>query len=93
MELVYLTVTGYYIYSIIVGSVTVASSTIYVVHLYRQSSTMMRLVQQSRIVPIVQRGWVRAISSKNLVAGDVVVLTTGRAACDMVGGFYACYLQ
>ena len=42
------------------------------------------LVNQRGIVPIVQAGWVRAITSHKLVPGDIVVLQEGTLMCDMV---------
>ena len=44
----------------------------------------MELMNQSRVTPMVQQGWVRAIPSFRLVPGDVQVLQTGRASCDIV---------
>ena len=44
----------------------------------------MALVNHCRLTPIVQAGWVRAVSSHTLVPGDVVVLRRGKAMCDMV---------
>lgn len=36
------------------------------------------------MVPVVDRGWVRAAPSHRLVPGDVIVLQRGRAPCDVV---------
>lgn len=83
-ELVYLSSIGYYIYAIIVGLLTASTSTAYFLHLIKQSSLLRRLVQQPRLVPIVQSGWVRAVNSNRLVPGDVVVVTTGRVPWDAV---------
>lgn len=50
----------------------------------QQDLKIMALVNQSRLIPIVKRGWVQAMSSHKLVPGDVIVLQKGKAMCDMV---------
>ncbi len=42
------------------------------------------MINQSRIIPVVHHGWVKALPSYKLVPGDVVVLQNGKATCDMV---------
>ena len=54
------------------------------VSMVNQHTTLVGLVNQRGIVPIVHAGWVRAIASYKLVPGDVIVLPEGRVPCDMV---------
>lgn len=54
-----------------------------VVSLNDQHKKLVGLVNERHMVPIVDRGWVRATSSHKLVPGDVIVLQKGRALCDM----------
>lgn len=49
-----------------------------------QHTKLVGLVNQRTMVPIVDRGWVRAAPSHRLVPGDVIVLQRGRAPCDVV---------
>lgn len=44
----------------------------------------MALMNESRLMPMVEEQWVRAMASHRLVPGDVMVLHKGRALCDMV---------
>ena len=68
----------------IISILSVAANIGLVVTLRGQHQAMMKLINQRRIVPLVQRGWVRALPAWKLVPGDVVVLQRGKAACDMV---------
>ena len=65
-------------------SLTAAAAVSLIVTLRRQRIKVMALVNHCRLTPIVQAGWVRAVSSHTLVPGDVVVLQRGKAMCDMV---------
>ena len=65
-------------------SLTSAAAVSLIVTLRRQRLKVMALVNHCRLTPIVQAGWVRAVSSHTLVPGDVVVLQRGKAMCDMV---------
>ena len=49
-----------------------------------QERKIMALVNTVRQVPIVDHGYVRAVSSHRLVPGDVIVLQRGKALSDMV---------
>lgn len=55
-----------------------------VVALNDQHTKLVGLVNQRTMVPIVDRGWVRATPSHRLVPGDVIVLRRARAPCDVV---------
>lgn len=50
----------------------------------QQHKIMSGMLNQAGIVPVVNRGWVRALPAWKLVPGDVVVLQRGKATCDMV---------
>ena len=52
--------------------------------LNQQHSKVMALMNETRLTPMVQGRWVRAIASHRLVPGDVIVLHKGRALNDMV---------
>ena len=50
----------------------------------RQHKLMSGMLNRAGIVPIVRRGWVRAMPAWKLVPGDIVVLQRGKATCDLV---------
>ena len=52
--------------------------------LKQRHNQVMTLMNEIRLTPMVQGQWVRATCSHRLVPGDVIVLQTGRALCDMV---------
>lgn len=51
---------------------------------YRQRKMLVKIFAQSRLVPYVRKGYVRAAVSHRLVPGDVIVVQPGYGACDMV---------
>ncbi len=75
---------AYYWLPVMLLSLTAAAAVSLIVTLRRQRIKVMALVNHCRLTPIVQAGWVRAVSSHTLVPGDVVVLQRGKAMCDMV---------
>lgn len=75
---------AYYWLPVMLLSLTGAAAVSLVATLRRQRLKVMALVNHCRLTPIVQAGWVRAVSSHTLVPGDVVVLRRGKAMCDMV---------
>lgn len=52
--------------------------------LLRTRKTMMALMNEVRLTPVVVGGWVRGVSSHKLLPGDVLVLQPGKALFDMV---------
>ena len=44
-------------------------------------------------MPVVHRGWVRALPAWKLVPGDVVVVQRGKASCDMVLLLGSCLVE
>ena len=75
---------AYYWLPVMLLSLTGAGAVSLAATLRRQRLKVMALVNHCRLTPIVQAGWVRAVSSHTLVPGDVVVLRRGKAMCDMV---------
>ena len=75
---------GYWIFPTIVATLSLAANVDLIFTLRKQHQALMKLINQRRIVPLVRRGWVRALPAWKLVPGDVVVLQRGKAACDMV---------
>ncbi len=75
---------AYYWLPVLLLSLTGAAAVSLAHTLRRQRLKVMALVNHCRLTPIVQAGWVRAVSSHTLVPGDVVVLQRGKAMCDMV---------
>ena len=51
---------------------------------HKLNNKVKALMNVVRLTPVVQGGWVRAMSSYRLVPGDVVVLQHGRALSDLV---------
>ena len=75
---------AYYWLPVMLLSLTAAAAVSLILTLRQQRLKVMALVNHCRLTPIVQAGWVRAVSSHTLVPGDVVVLQRGKAMCDMV---------
>ncbi len=92
LELIYLIYRAYYWLPVMLLSLTAAAAVSLIVTLRRQRLKVMALVNHCRLTPVVQAGWVRAVSSHTLVPGDVVVLQRGKAMCDMVLLQGACLL-
>ena len=84
VELLYLVYKNYWVYSLIFGLLTLSANVLVGTDRIAQHNTLVQLVNQRGIVPIVQAGWVRAIPSFKLVPGDIIVLPEGKATCDMV---------
>ncbi len=84
VELAYLAYKGYWVYSFIFGLLAVVALAAVVSAKMKQHRSLVGLVKQQGIVPIVQGGWVRAIPSYRLVPGDIIVLQQGRPTCDVV---------
>ena len=83
-EIAYLLYRRYYAYAIVLNLISMTAVTILNAALNDQHSRLVNLVNQKHMVPIVQRGWVRAASAHQLVPGDVIVVRRGKATCDMV---------
>ena len=84
LELYYLWYRKYFYYAAVVSAISWLAIAGLVVVLSDQHKKLVGLVNKRHVVPIVERGWVRAAPSHKLVPGDVVVLQKGRALCDMV---------
>jgi len=84
VEIIYLIYRQYYWLPVLLGVVTTAAAISLLLTLRTQRLKVMDLVNHCRLTPIIQAGWVRAVSSHTLVPGDVVVVQRGKAMCDMV---------
>ena len=84
LECIYLIARGYYIFTTIVFAFSLAGQAGLILSIRQQHKIMSGMISQRGIVPLLHRGWVRALPAWKLVPGDVVVLQRGKAACDMV---------
>lgn len=84
VEVWYLLYRGRYFYPVLILFSMVSAAAGFVTTLHTQHGKVMALMNKRRLTPMVQGSWVRATSSHRLVPGDVIVLQTGRAVCDMV---------
>ncbi|DBB14077.1 TPA: hypothetical protein ACH3X3_001037 [Trebouxia sp. C0006] len=83
-EIIFITYEQDYKLAGLLVFVTISSCIISVYKLYQSRMGLYQSVSQQRLVAVVQAGRVRAVSSRRLVPGDVVVLLPGKATCDMV---------
>ncbi|KAL0046765.1 hypothetical protein WJX82_009387 [Trebouxia sp. C0006] len=83
-ELAYLMYELRYIYAGILYLISFWANSAACWTLYWKRMELYTAIRQCRLVPIVQAGIVRAMSSRRLVPGDVIVVLQGRAPCDMV---------
>ena len=84
LECIYLIYEGYWIFPMLVASISLLSHMGLIWVTLLQHKTMSGMLNRAGIVPIVHRGWVGAFPAWKLVPGDVVVLQRGKATCDMV---------
>ena len=84
LEEVYLVYRGRYFYPILICAFSFPALIGITALLSKQHKKVQALMNQCRLTPMVQEQWVRATSSHRLVPGDVIVLHSGRALCDMV---------
>lgn len=84
MEICYLWYRQYFAYVAVLTIISCMAIAVLVVSLSDQHKKLVRLVNERHLVPMVDRGWVRAVSSHKLVPGDVIVVQRGRAPVDMV---------
>jgi cation-transporting ATPase 13A2 len=84
LEQIYLIYRGRYFYPVVIQIFTWPALLGMAAMLDQQRKKAMALMNECRLTPLVQHQWVRAASSHRLVPGDVVVLQSGRASCDMV---------
>ncbi|KAL3131606.1 hypothetical protein ABBQ38_007903 [Trebouxia sp. C0009 RCD-2024] len=84
LELYYSCYRKFYPHFVILSVISYMGLVGVVMALNDQHTKLVGLVNQRTMVPIVDRGWVRAAPSHRLVPGDVIVLQRGRAPCDVV---------
>lgn len=83
IELYYLLYRRYFAYAIVLLILSNAAMGGLISALADQHRKLVTLVNQRYFVPVVQRGWIRAMSSHQLVPGDVIVVQKGKPTCDM----------
>ena len=83
-ECIYLITRGYWIFPVIVGSLSLLANVGLLSTIYRQHWVMLSLVQHTRLLPLVHLGWVRAVPAHVVVPGDIVVVQRGNATADLV---------
>lgn len=85
-EIVFLCGIKYWMYPALLSLFMLGSIATYSHTLRQQHDKLQRLAtaNMQKVLPIVDRGWVRAISMHRLLPGDVLVLHSGPACCDMV---------
>lgn len=81
---IYLIVRGYWIFPVIVGTLSLLANVGVLSTIYRQHWIMLSLVQHTRLLPLVHLGWVRAVPAHVVVPGDIVVVQRGIATADLV---------
>lgn len=74
----------YYIYPSLLLAVMVAGQGLCAYLAYCKACSLAKLTAHSRLVPYVDKGYVRAMKASNLVPGDIIVVVPGPAVCDMV---------
>ncbi|KAL0030950.1 hypothetical protein WJX79_003464 [Trebouxia sp. C0005] len=84
VELAYLMYELRYVYAGILYLISLLATSASCWTLYWKRMELYNATRQCRLVPVVQAGIVRAVSSRKLVPGDVIVVLQGRAICDMV---------
>lgn len=84
LEEIYLLYRGRYFYPVLICAFSFPALVGLAALLTKQHKKVMALMNECRLTPMVQERWVRATSSHRLVPGDVIVLHSGRALCDMV---------
>ncbi|KAA6417980.1 MAG: hypothetical protein FRX49_12062 [Trebouxia sp. A1-2] len=84
VELAYLMYELRYVYAGILYLISFLATSASCWTLYWKRMELYNATRQCRLVPVVQAGIVRAVSSRKLVPGDVIVVLQGRAICDMV---------
>ncbi|KAL0028992.1 hypothetical protein WJX77_010388 [Trebouxia sp. C0004] len=83
-ELAYLYYTGYYVLASALLLATLSSAFLSTAKLHEIRLELFKSVDKRGLTPLVHHGCVRAVSSRVLVPGDVVVLLPGTTTCDMV---------
>ena len=93
LEVAYLIYRAQLFYPVVVIVCCAAAAIRHAATLQQQHNKVMALMNQCRLMPVIQGKWVRATASHRLVPGDVMVLQEGRALCDMVMLRGACLVQ
>ena len=85
-EIIFMYAIKYWMYPALLSLFLLVASIGYSHTLRQQHGKLQRLATANmrKVLPIVDRGWVRAICAHRLLPGDVLVLHSGPACCDMV---------
>ena len=75
---------SYFYYPSVLLAIILLGTCLSVSLTYRQRKMLIKIFAQTRLVPYVHKGCVRATVSQRLVPGDVVVVQQGWGSCDMV---------
>lgn len=75
---------SYYVYPTSLLVVILAGQGMCAYLAHQKALRLARLTTQTRLVPYVSKGYVRAMIARHLVPGDIIVLAPGLAVCDMV---------
>ncbi|KAL3140952.1 hypothetical protein ABBQ32_005476 [Trebouxia sp. C0010 RCD-2024] len=74
----------YYSYTMVLAAIVLMGCVLSASLLHGQQKRLAAVANQTRLVPIVNKGRVHAMKSQHLVPGDVIVVQPGQAVCDMV---------
>lgn len=75
---------SYYIYPSVLLAVILAGQGVCAYLAYHKALRLASLTLHTRLVPYVNKGYVRAMKAWQLVPGDIIVVVPGQAVCDMV---------
>ena len=74
----------YYIYPSVLVAVILTGQGLSAYLAYHKAKRLASLTKHTRLVPYVSKGYVRAMTARHLVCGDIIVVAPGPAMCDMV---------
>ena len=74
----------YYIYPSVLVAVILAGQGLCAYLAYHKAKRLVSLTKHTQLVPYVSKGYVRALTARHLVCGDIIVVVPGPAMCDMV---------
>ena len=74
----------YYYYTSVLIAIMLTGCVLSASLLHGQQQRLAAVASHMKLVPLVSKGHVQAMSSMHLVPGDVIVVQVGHAVCDMV---------
>ena len=75
---------AYYTYPLVLLGIILVGTALSSSLVYRQQRRLAEAVTRVQLVPVVCKGYVKAMAAQHLVPGDVIVVQNGTAVCDMV---------